>query len=49
MPLSPGYVEHQNLDGFGQPANLYTYFGSGRGIIAGYSTHYRILDLACAE
>ena len=56
MALSPEYVEHrsaieehENFDGFGQPANLYTNFEGGRGIFAGYSTHYRILDLARAE
>ena len=56
MSLSPEYVEHrsaieehENFDGFGQPANLYTNFEGGRGIFAGYSTHYRILDLARAE
>ena len=56
MALSPEYVEHrsaieehENFDGFGQPANLYTNFEGGRGIFAGYSTHYRILDLAGTE
>ena len=56
MALSPEYVEyrstieeHDNFDGFGQPANLYTNFEGGRGIFAGYSTHYRILDLAGTE
>lgn len=56
MALSPEYVEHrsaieehENFDGFGQPANLYTNFEGGRGIFAGYSTHYRILDLADTE
>ena len=56
MALSPEYVEHrsaieehENFDGFGQPANLYTNFEGGRGIFAGYSTHYRILDLVGAE
>lgn len=56
MALSPEYVEHrsaieehENFDGFGQPANLYSNFEGGRGIFAGYSTRYRILDLAGAE
>ena len=56
MAVSPEYVEHrsaieehENFDGFGQPANLYTNFEGGRGIFAGYSTHYRILDLAGTE
>ncbi len=56
MALSPEYVEHRsaieehdNFDGFGQPANLYTNFEGGRGIFAGYSTRYRILDLARTE
>ncbi len=56
MALSPEYIEHRSsieeqdyFDGFGQPANLYTNFEGGRGIFAGYSTHYRILDLAGTE
>ena len=56
MALSPEYIEHRSsieeqdyFDGFGQPANLYTNFEGGRGIFAGYSTHYRILDLADTE
>ncbi len=56
MALSPEYVEHRsaieehdNFDGFGQPANLYTNFEGGRGIFAGYSTRYRVLDLARTE
>jgi hypothetical protein len=56
MALSPEYIEHRSsieehddFDGFGQPANLYTNFEGGRGIFAGYSTQYRILDLARTE
>lgn len=56
MALSPEYVEHrssieehENFDGFGEPANLYTNFEGGRGIFAGYSMHYRVLDLARTE
>ncbi len=52
LALSPEFVEYQasieeqeDFDGFGQPANLYTNIEGGRGIFAGYSGAYRILDI----
>ncbi len=52
LALSPEFVEYQasieeqgDFDGFGQPANLYTNIEGGRGIFAGYSGTYRILDI----
>ena len=51
LALSPEFVEYQasieeqeDFDGFGQPVNLYTNIEGGRGIFAGYSGVYRILD-----
>lgn len=52
LALSPEFVEYQasieeqdDFDGFGQPANLYTNIEGGRGIFAGYSGAFRILDI----
>ena len=52
LALSPEFVEYQasieeqwDFDGFGQPVNLYTNIEGGRGIFAGYSGAYRILDI----
>lgn len=53
LALSPEFVEYQasieeqgDFDGFGQPVNLYTNIEGGRGIFAGYSEVYRILDIS---
>ena len=52
LALSSEFVEYQasieeqwDFDGFGQPVNLYTNIEGGRGIFAGYSGAYHILDI----